>query len=125
MHRGIAKSNGICVLVEPDSGEVLRCRLPLNTYLLFPVKLHICRSDTTAIDRHQTHRCNTIWPSVLDPPPVEWPPAYEPKPRPNPKYNAFDDLLLSECRFCFFIANESEQFIHFSFFDRFRQGRTG
>mgnify|MGYP003519851528 CR=1 FL=1 len=115
---------------EPDAPSnvvIPRYRLRQNMFPICPVKLHTCRDDTKATDKHQSHRCNTTLPSEPRQSSVEWLPGFEPKPLPSLKYSVFCGLPPSKRRFCFFIPYECEDFIHLSFFHfaghrRCRQG---
>lgn len=51
--------------------------------------------------------------------------GYVPKRLPTLKCSAFCDLLPSECKFCFFIADKREDFIHLGSMHGARQRRSG
>lgn len=117
MHKGTARNNVICERDVPSNDEVRRYRLPQSKYRSCLPKQHIDRSDTRAIDRHQTHRCSTTLLLVPDQPLVGWLPWFAPRLLPNPKYSGFCGRQRSERRFCFFITDEGENFVHLGLFD--------
>ena len=124
-HKDTEKNNVICEQGEPDNDGVRRYRLRQNKYPPCPLKLHICQSDTKAIGRHQTHHYSTVSLSALG---QQYPVLLlgcVPRPLLSPKYIWFFGLQRSECKFCFFVTDESEDFIHFSFFDFLWDRRIG
>ena len=119
-HKDNEKNNETYEQGEPNNGGVQHYQLQRSRYLPCPLKLHIDPSDTKATDKRQNHHCSTVSLSEPDQPqPVS---LLECVPRlpPSPKYIWFRGLQQSECRFCFFIADECEDFIHFSFLDFLR-----
>jgi len=119
------KSNVIYEQGERGNDGVRHCRLRQNTYPPCPLKFHICQSDTKAIDKHQSHHCSTVLLSALGQRPSVWLLGCVPRPPPNPKYIWFCGRQRSECRFCFFITDKSEDFVHFGFLDFRWHGRIG
>ena len=119
-HKGNAKNNEICEPNVPGSDAVLHCLLLRNRCRICLRKFHIGQSDPRAIDRHRSHLSNTIWLLALDPQLVAGLLGYAPKLRTSPKCSEFCDLPKWECRFRFFITNESEHFIQFCVFDFIR-----
>ena len=124
---GNEKSNGIDERDEPSNDGVQHYLLRLNMCQPCHLKLHTCQGDTKATDKHQTHHCNTTLPLALHRSFAEWLPGCVSTPLPSLKCNVFYGLRQSKCRFCFFIADKSEDFIHFRFCDffwhrRIRQG---
>ena len=115
-HKDNEKNNVIYELGEPDNDVVQRYQLRPNRCPSCLLKLHICQSDTKAIDMHQNHHCNTTLLLALGQSLAELQSGCEPKPLPNPKCNGSFCLQLWECRFCFFITNKGEHFVHFCFF---------
>ena len=117
VHKDTWKNNVICERGEQGNDGVRHYRLRRNKYPPCLLKSHICQSDTKAIGRHQTHHCSTASLLALGQQHLELPLECVPKPPPSPKYIWFCGLRRSECRFCFFITDESEDLVHFSFFD--------
>jgi len=115
VRKDIEKNSVIYERGEQGNVGVRHYRLRQNKYQLCPLKFHICQSDTRAIGRHQTHRWSTVLLLVLDQRQLGLLLECVSRPLPSPKYIWFCGLQQSEYRFCFFIANESEDFIHFSF----------
>lgn len=89
---GGKSSGGIEQPAEPSNDAVQRYLLLPSKCLFCLSKPHTYQSGTTTIDRHQTHRCNTISLWELGRRLVEWLPEYEPRQLPNSKYNGFCDL---------------------------------
>ena len=122
-HTGSAKNNATDERGEPGNDGVQHYQLRQNKYLPCLWKLHIYQSDTRATGRHQTHHCSIAWLSALGQRHSELLVGCVPRLLPSPKYIWFCDLRPSEYRFCFFITNESEDLIHFGFFDFLWDGR--
>ena len=103
----------ICEQDEQGNDEVRHYRLRQNKYPPCLLKFHICQSDTKATDRRRTHHCSTV--SLSEPGQRQPVSLLEcvPRPLPSPKYIWFCGPQQSECRFCFFITDESKDFVHF------------
>lgn len=119
------KNSVICEQDEPDNDGVRHYRLQQNKYPPCPLKFHIGQSDAKAIGRHQTRHCSTVSLSALGQRHPVLLFGCVPRPLPSPKYIWFCGLQRSEYRFCFFVTDESEDFIHFGFFDFLWDGRIG
>jgi hypothetical protein len=115
VHKDNEKNNVTCERGEPSNDGVRHYRLRRNKYLPCLLKLHIDRGDTRATDMHQNHRCSTTLLLAPDQQLVGWLLGYAPRPRPNPKYSGFCGRQRSECRFCFFITDKGEDFVHLGF----------
>ena len=100
-------------LVVPNNGATQHYTLPQSKSLLFHRKLHTVQSDTKVADRLHRHHCETVWLWVLHLPLPVWLVGYDAKRSSNLKSNAFLDQQASRDRFCFFLADKGEQFIHF------------
>ena len=117
MRKETEKNNVIYERGEPGNAGVRHYQLQRNTSLLCPLKFHICQSDTKATGKHQIHHCSTVLLLALGQRHSGWLLGCVPRPPPSPKYIWFCGLQRSECRFCFFITDKSEDFIHFGFLD--------
>ena len=104
---------------ERDNDAVPHYQLQQNRYPFFLLRLRIGPYDAKCGNTHRSHHYSKcpLW--ALRPPSPEWLVECVPRPLSIPESSEFADRQSWLRRSCFFLPNEGEQLIHFSFSHRF------